>query len=147
MRKIFFGYGDFKGYRLQEVPVETLQSLSARYPLKISEHEQSKWKDLFLTIAIHEELSRRASGGKQELHRPGRKELATEMVTKGFHLLSKTYHPDCNGDNETQKRLTLAREFLANVCKEIDDETSEDDISIEEDPFEVTQITDDDIPF
>ncbi|SRR5258708_466159 len=145
MSEVIVGYGDFKDYQLQELPDSFLKELAARYPLSSAEHARSNRTELLITIAVHEELLRRTSGGKQLRRRPTKRELAQEIVTKGFHSLSKTHHPDRNGDNDTQRLLTSARDFLQKTCTEIEEHRDENAITIDG-PAEAV-ITDEDIPF
>jgi hypothetical protein len=77
--------------------------------------------------------------------RPTKRELAAEIVTKGFHRLSREHHPDRNGDNETQQALTLARDYLNEALQGIEEDYPENAVVIEEPLIE--GITDDDIPF
>jgi hypothetical protein len=44
MRDVMVGYGDFKDYKLIEVPDSFLTELSQRFPLKSDKHEESDWK-------------------------------------------------------------------------------------------------------
>jgi hypothetical protein len=147
MKEIIIGYGEFLNFRLQEIPDLFLLQLAESYPLKSTVHDSSEWKHLFVTIAVHEELKRREAGGVQVRRRPTQRELALQVVAKGFHSLSQIHHPDRNGgDSETQKLLTLARDFLSNACKEIEEYHAADAVIIE-DPYASLEITDDDIPF
>lgn len=146
MRDVMVGYGDFKDYKLIEVPDSFLTELSQRFPLKSDKHEESDWKELFITVAVHEEVERRRSGGIPQKRRPNKRQLAEEIVMRGFHHLSKTHHPDRNGDNETQKLLTSARDFLQRECKGIEEDYDENTVLIKA-PFVSAEITDEDIPF
>jgi hypothetical protein len=146
MHDVIIGYGNHKDHKLQEEPLSLLQELAQRFPLDPGAHGESDRDDLFITIAIHQELNRRNAGGEQAKRKPTQKELALDLITKGFHILSKTFHPDRNGDNESQKRLTLAREFLRDACQQIEDDHPEGTIIICP-AFVDAEITDDDIPF
>lgn len=146
MRRVIINYGEFKDFSLQEASDAFLKELAARYPLNIGEHSASDRAELLITIAVHEELKRREFGGVQVRRRPTKRELACEIVTKGFHQLSKTHHPDRHGDGETQKLLTLSRDFLHTACKEIEEEYEEGTIFINAVAVSA-EITDEDIPF
>jgi hypothetical protein len=144
MRDVIVGYSEFKDYKLSELPEVFLNELSSRFPLEAEKHQHSDWRELFITLAIHEEIARRRLGGAQAKRRPTKRQLAEGIVTKGFHHLSKTHHPDRNGDNETQKILTSAWDFLQRACKDIEEHYDDDTIVIAA-PF--VEITDEDIPF
>jgi hypothetical protein len=146
MRDVVVAYGEFKDYKLLELPDSFLTELASRFPLESDKHQSSSRLDLLITVAIHQELQRRRLGGVQAKHRPTKKRLAEEIVTKGFHQLSKTHHPDRNGDNEIQKTLTSARDFLNRVCKEIEEDYGGETILIQADIVD-GEITDEDIPF
>jgi|GEM_PF-3681592 hypothetical protein len=146
MSDVVVGYGDYKDYKLSEVPDSFLAELASRFPLESERHQFSNRRDLFITVSIHQELQRRLSGGVQVKHRPTKKQLAQDIITKGFHHLSKTHHPDRNGDNEIQKTLTSARNFLSSACKEIQEDYDEKTILIDS-PVIDNEIIDDDIPF
>jgi hypothetical protein len=146
MRDVIVAYGEFKDYKLPELPASFLNELVARFPLECHKHQYSSRQDLFITLAVHQEVERRRSGGAQAKHRPTKKRLADEIITKGFHHLSKTHHPDRNGDNEIQKTLTSARDFLIQACKEIQEDYDDETILIEA-PVIYAEITDEDIPF
>lgn len=143
--RIILGYGDFKGYSLGEIPESLLHKLSQRFALQSNKHDDSDRNTLLITIAVHEELSRRRAGGERKKRTPTLKELALNVVTKGYHQLSKTHHPDRNGDAETQRRLTEARDILARDCEDIVEEY-EDAILIPPEQ-EFSEISDEDIPF
>lgn len=141
LRDVVVAYGEYKDYKLQELPDSFLEKLAIRFPLQLKQHQFSGRESLFITVAIHEELQRRQSGGAQTKHRPTKRRLAEEIITKGFHQLSKMHHPDRNGDNEIQQTLSSARDFLNVASKDIQEEYDEQTIFIE------AEITDEDIPF
>jgi hypothetical protein len=146
MRDVVVAYGEFKDYKLPELPDSFLGELTTRFPLESDKHQLSSRHDLFITVAIHQEIQRRRLGGAQAKHRPTKKRLAEEIITKGFHHLSKTHHPDRNGDNEIQKTLTSARDFLHRACKEIQEDYDDETILVDA-PVVEGEITDEDIPF
>lgn len=119
MSEIFLGYGEYKGYKLGEVPAATLAELAIRYPLRRDDHPE--YETLLITVAIHGELERRSAGGAQERRLPTIRELAEEIVSIGYAQASKQHHPDTNGHHESQLRLTKARDFLRNSCAEMND--------------------------
>jgi hypothetical protein len=145
---VVVGYGEFKDYRVPELPDSFLADLAIRFPLESNKHQSSSRRDLFITVAIHQELQRRRLGGAQAKHRPTKKRLAEDIITKGFHQLSKTHHPDRNGDGEIQKTLASARDFLNRACKEIQEDYDDETILITElVTNDGAEITDEDIPF
>src|SRR5207247_5099708 len=92
----------FNNYQLSEVSAEFLQTLAERFPLNADQYDQNDGKDLLITVAIHAELSRRANGGKQLRQEPTVKELALDVVSKGFQQSSKVDHPDQQGEQEAR---------------------------------------------
>jgi hypothetical protein len=129
-----------------ELPDETLRQLSESYPLKSDKYDSSDSRSMLITIAVHEELQRRATGGQAKKRIPALKELAAEIVKNGFRHLSKTHHPDKSGSAEAQRRLTEARDHLLNSCVNFQEDDDEDAIVI---PFPDSgpEISDEDIPF
>jgi hypothetical protein len=146
MRRIVVGYGDYKDYALAELPEEHLQELSRHYPLECEKYDPSDSRSLLITVAIHEEIQRRKSGGERKKRIPTLRELATQLVAKGFHQLTKQHHPDRNGTSEAQRRLNQVREHLMRACGQIAEE--DQDAIIIHDPNEtVPEVNDEDIPF
>jgi|SRR5690348_5450625 len=143
--RVILGYGTYKGYSLKELPEGTLQELSRRFPLQADRYDHSDGTSLMVTVAIHEEIARRQLGGEKLKRIPTLKELASDLVTKGYHQLSKTHHPDRKGEPETQQRLNFVRQQLLEACNELADEIH-DAIIIKEDE-EDPVISDEDIPF
>ena len=118
----------------------------------------SDWEDLVIVIAIHEELKRREGGGNPSKKLPSLRELADEIVARGFRELSKTYHPDRSGDNDIQVRLADARDRLAVLAETIEPNYNDEDvISVPAPPAPAAKrsaeppsgypFTDDDVPF
>jgi hypothetical protein len=62
---VLVGYGEYKGYRLAELPASELTTLAARYPLQLEGGFAPEYDDLLITVAIRAELPRREAGGKQ----------------------------------------------------------------------------------
>jgi hypothetical protein len=141
--RIVLGFGPYKGHTIPEVPDATLKELSQRFPLQSTKFDLSEPQSLLFVIAIHEEVQRREAGGAPAKRIPTPRELACQMVAKGFQQLSKTHHPDQKGSQEAQVRLSEVRTFLLRACNEIPDD-DEDALSI---PSEQPEISDDDIPF
>jgi hypothetical protein len=141
--RIVLGFGPFSGHTLAEVPDETLKELSRRFPLESDKCDLSEPHSLLFTVAIHEEIRRREAGGLRAKRIPTPRELASQMVAKGFQHLSKTHHPDRNGSSEAQVRLNNVRSLLLQACTEIPDDDQEA-LSI---PAEGPELSDDDIPF
>lgn len=145
MVRIILGYGECEGHTLPELSNESLEALSRRFPLEHDKYDLSDGRTLLITIAIHEEIRRRDSGGQQKKRIPTLKELAMQLVTKGHHQLSKVHHPDRNGAAEAQRLLNEARDHLLNACRQIADDN--DDAIIISAQEEVAEVTDEDIPF
>jgi hypothetical protein len=146
---VIIGFGDYKNYRIQEIPNDFLDLLSQSYKLSHSAHNESSSMALRATIAIHEEIQRRATGGAIWKRHPTRKELAIQLVNSGFRQASKEHHPDRPGGNtETQTILSETRDHLLNSCSKIA-EPELDDAFVIPDPngHSWTEIADDDIPF
>ena len=118
----------FNNYQLSEVSAEFLQTLAERFPLNADQYDQNDGKDLLITVAIHAELSRRANGGKQLRQEPTVKELALDVVSKGFQQTSKVHHPDQQGEHEA--RLGKARDRLQELCSQIENELEQDAVII-----------------
>jgi hypothetical protein len=144
--RIILGYGEFKGCSLTEIPAALLQILSQRFPLQSDKYDPSDGYSLIITVAIHEEIRRREAGGERKKRVPTLKELASDLVTKGFHHLSKTHHPDRKGDPEAQRRLNQARDRLLEVCQDMVDE-NQDAIIIQASDGASREVSDEDIPF
>ena len=80
---VIVGYGRFANYRIQEVPESFLKELGETYKLSYEVASKAKHSELQLTVAIHEEIQRTASGGAAVPRRPTAKELARKLVAKG----------------------------------------------------------------
>src|ERR1700733_11723700 len=103
---IVIGFGEYKNYTLEEIPDAFLAGLAKSYSLSHSAHETSGKVELKATIAVHEEVERRANGGVVRKRAMSRKEIAIKLVNAGFRYMSKQHHPDrAGGDLETQKVL------------------------------------------
>jgi hypothetical protein len=152
MRRIEIGYGEYAGYSLQEVPDPFLAVLRGRFPLDAEKHDPGDSYVLLTTIAVHQELARRAQGGAVLPHVPTVQELAKDIVSKGFRQMSKTHHPDRSGELEVQKRLSAARDQLTEMCKAMKQEPARDSLVIYEDAVRragrppAEGISDDDVP-
>ncbi|HEY1756305.1 MAG TPA: hypothetical protein VGG72_12965 [Bryobacteraceae bacterium] len=133
MRRIEIGYGEYAGYALREVPDPFLAALRDRFPLDAEKHDPGDSYMLLTTIAVHQELARRAQGGAIHPHIPTVQELAKDIVTKGFRQMSLTHHPDRKGEVEAQKRLNAARDQLTEMCKALKQEPARDSLVIDED--------------
>jgi hypothetical protein len=142
---VIVGYGKFRNYTIQEIPDDFLTELSNRYPLHHERQAGAVYRDLQLTIAIHEEIHRREKGGRPHAKQPSPRELAIKLVTKGYQLMSKDHHPDRGGSDNTQKSVNAVRLQLLKACEEIQDGLPEDALVIPEPS--VSAITDEDIPF
>jgi hypothetical protein len=143
---IFVGYGDYKNYRIEQVPNVFLSELAARYKLSYRAQIRADRQDLQITIAVHEEVQRREAGGLIVERELTPKELGIKLVTKGYQALSKDHHPDRKGGNEnTQKRLNTVRQELLRACHQMDDEYPEGALIIPEPG--APEISDEDIPF
>jgi hypothetical protein len=112
MRRIILGYGTCDGYSLREIPLELLKELATRYPLLHDDRPDPDFKDLLITVAVHAEMERRRTDPTPDPHCPTIRELAAEIVRKGFQQAISTHHPDGNGTNEVQVRLSKARDQL-----------------------------------
>jgi hypothetical protein len=161
VRRVLVGYGQFNRYRVRELPNEELQKLAERFPLSLESCQHLEWDGLLITVAVHEELARRARGGEPDRKIPSERELAKEIINKGFKQLSHVHHPDkASGDNTAQRHLLKARDQLTALLEQIEEGEREDDIVIEEpkvprgrggrstaddNPF--GGMTDDDVPF
>lgn len=145
--KVLVGYGTYKNYSLQEIPNDFLSEIAKRYPLSLDAQKAADYRDLQLTVAIHEEVQRRKDGGSRLQRRPTARELAQKLVNKGFQSLSKDHHPDRGGDEETQKRLAVARRDLLEACERFEDIEMGDALTIPEPAAYGPEITDEDIPF
>lgn len=113
---------------------EFLDLLGQRYPLKSASYNASDGETLLITVAVHEDLARRTSRGKQSTHIPTVPEFAVEAVKKGFWQLSKIHHPDQRGENEAQRRLIEARDCLNRLCENITGDRPTDVVWIPEPP-------------
>jgi len=124
------GDGEYSGHRIPELPADFLTQLAKRYPLEASKCDLSDAFTLLITVAVHEEVARRASGGHAERHLPTVNEFATHIVNHGFRALSKIHHPDLKGDTDTQRRLNEARDLLLPMAENIDGDQHSEDIKI-----------------
>jgi hypothetical protein len=161
MSRILISYGEFNGYQIAELPQRELEVLAMRFPLSVESCRGFDRDDLVITIAVHEEVRRREKGGTPLKKFPSLQQLANEIVTKGFRMVSKIHHPDLSGDNEAQLRLSDARDQLLKMAGNIDSHDEEQDAIFvpappaiksertprpQADPFG-SGITDDDVPF
>lgn len=155
MNKIFVGYGEQRGHRLNEISLSLLQTLAKRYPLDIDGKTTPAYRELVVTIAIHAEVKRRETGGKEQPHLPSIRELAEDIIKKGFQQASKLYHPDTQGQHAAQVLLGQTRDLLKQKCKTLPDFDSDKDAIVilqnsvqplEED-IGPMDISDEDIPF
>jgi hypothetical protein len=145
---VVIGFGEYKNHKLQEVPDEFLARLAKSFGLSHSAHEASDKAELRATIAVHEEVQRRANGGSVHKRPMTRKEIATKLVNAGFRSLSKEHHPDrANGDQETQKVLASVRDHLVGVCNKMAEPEYQGAFVIPDPELSSAGITDDDIPF
>ena len=154
MSRIVLGYGDYRGYRLEEVPQNTLNELAGRYPLQVKEASHA---ELLITIAIHAEINRRASGGKQEDRPPTLRQCAEEIITRGHQQALDERYPHHKGsDKELHTRFTRARDELRKKLNSIPIDIDEHKLMfipaqgkpVKGRPPEIfTDITDDDVPF
>lgn len=156
MAQIAIGYGEYSGYLLTEVPDDFLSLLGQRYPLNAANYDASDGETLVITVGVHGELARRASGGQINKHIPTVPQFAKDIVKQGFWQLSKIHHPDQRGHNDAQRRLTEARDCLNRLCDNIDDDPLENAVWIPEPPesrermarpVPAQGVSDDDIPF
>jgi hypothetical protein len=154
MPRVIVGYGESNGYRLTELSPKILEELGRRYPLQFDEQFAPEYDELLITVAIHAEIRRRADGGKQEPRVPTLREVAEEIVTKGYQQASKHHHPDGKGHHEAQVRLTQARDELRNACSTFADDNNEEGTTIIPAPAAPRAraaasegISDDDVPF
>jgi hypothetical protein len=154
MSEIILGYGEYEGCKIRELPASALAELATRYPLQRDDNPE--YETLLITIAIHGELERRKVGGAQERRLPTIRELAEEIVNKGYAQASKQHHPDANGHHESQLRLTKARDFLRSSCAEMNDISEFDNPTIIPAPASArsrgqsarsSNVSDDDCPF
>jgi hypothetical protein len=125
MPRVIVGFGECRGYRVTEVPSELLNQLAERYPLVLQEESQPDHEDLIITIAVHSEIRRRVAGEQQVRHVPSLRELAHDIVNRGYPQASKLHHPDGKGHHEAQLRLTRAKEELLTFCATLADEIDE----------------------
>jgi hypothetical protein len=142
---VIIGYGKYRDYRIQELPDSFLRDLGERYKLSYDAARHADDDELRITVAIHEEIHRRAGGGSAVPRQPTAKELACKLVAKGYQSLSKDHHPDRGGSNDTQRTLNGVRDTLLAACETIQDTEREGALVIA-DP-EAGVITDEDIPF
>jgi hypothetical protein len=145
---IVIGFGEYKNYKLQEIPDAFLSKLATAYSLSHSAHETAGNAELRATIAVHEEVYRRLNGGSVQKRAMSRKEIATKLVNAGFRSMSKEHHPDRpGGDLETQKVLADVRDCLVDVCNKIAEPEHQGAFVIPDPERLSSEISDDDIPF
>lgn len=130
MATVIVGYGEFANHALTEVSDQFLSVLAERYPLDCRRYDASEGESLLITVAIHQEVQRRAVGGHQVKRVPTIRDLASAIVSSGFQQMSKVHHPDRSGQPEAQLRLTAARDQLRRACEEIVDEGQSEAIVI-----------------
>jgi hypothetical protein len=161
MSRILISYGEFNGYQIAELPQGELEVLAIRFPLCVQNSPGLDREDLVITIAIHEELRRREKGGQPLKKVASLQELASEIIAKGFRVVSKIHHPDLSGDNSAQLRLNDARDQLLKLADAIESRDDEQDTIFVAAPpvirsartpehapdFFGSGITDDDVPF
>lgn len=130
MPRVILGYGEYNGYRLTELPTKVLEELAVRYPLRVGEQFSPEYDELLITVAVHAEMKRREAGGKPENRVPTLRELAEEIVTRGYQQASKHHHPDGKGHHEAQVSLTRARDELRTACSNIVDDSNDEGTTI-----------------
>lgn len=129
MPRVLIGYGEYQGYRLAELPAKALDDLARRYPL-LGEQQGAEYEELLITVAVHAELQRRATGGTQERRVPTVRELAEEIVTKGYQQASKHHHPDGKGHHDAQVLLNQARDELRRAATNLADYREDESATI-----------------
>lgn len=152
---MIIGYGDYRDCRLTEVPLDFLQQLAVRYPLSVDEDTCPDYEDLIITLAVHAEIRRREAGGLQVQRMPTLREMAQEIIERGYRQASKQYHPDRKGKHEEQVRLTQARDEILRACERIADPAEHEDRIVINEPGvsavrvgrRQDKIDDDDVPF
>lgn len=153
MAKIIVGYGEYTNYRISELPDLFLAELAQRYPLSLGDDDNPDHDVLLITVGIHAEFSRRFLGASADPHVPSLRELALEIVSKGFQQVSKARHPDRHGSHDTQVRLAEARDELRNLCGQLPNTIDDSSIVIfetsERGPIRSSNsaIFDSDVPF
>jgi hypothetical protein len=152
MSAIFIGYGEYRGYRLTEIPQQLLDELALRFPLRVKTGSRDEFTELLVTVAIHEEVGRRVSGGKQELRLPSLRDCANDILTRGYQQASKIHHPDGKGHHGAQLRLNRARDELRKAVENLPDDIDERHDTVIPAPGQpllghLDGIGDDDVPF
>jgi hypothetical protein len=152
MSAILIGFGEYRGYRLTEIPQQLLDELALRFPLKVKTGSKDEFTELLVTVAIHEEIGRRLSGGKQERRLPSLRDCANDILTRGYQQASKIHHPDGKGHHEAQLRLNRARDELRKAVEKLPDEIDERHDTVIPAPGQPLRrqfdsIGDDDVPF
>jgi hypothetical protein len=155
MPRVLVGYGEYQGYRIAELPAKAVEDLAKRYPLSLDEKHGAECEELVITVAVHAELHRRANGGAQERRVPTLRELAEEIVTRGYQQASKHHHPDGKGHHDAQVLLTQARDELRNAANSLSNDTEVENATIIPAPVVPRAraasppggISDDDVPF
>ncbi|MBI4904689.1 MAG: hypothetical protein HY820_13700 [Acidobacteria bacterium] len=124
MPTVVVGYGQYNNYRLTEIPTDLLLQLSLRYPLAIEPTgPHPDQRVLIIIVAIHAELQRRQSGGLQEKHLPGIRELAAEIIEAGCREVTLKYDPAGNYPKDRKNPLSKAREELQRLLRKVSDDS------------------------
>ncbi|MBL8234884.1 MAG: hypothetical protein JNL98_40665 [Bryobacterales bacterium] len=156
MPRVIVGYGQYQGYRPAELPNEVLYDLGHDYPLQLKVNATPDAHLLMITIALHSEIERRRRGAGPEKRSPTVRELALDIVDRGYRNASKQISLGSRGREEKISRLTEAREFLLQaITRSASDEENDGVIEIpappqskwDRDYRETYPCEDDDVPF
>lgn len=90
-------FGKYKGYDLQQVPLDYLQWLIAQQQKTVEEYQS--------------EIIRRQSLQDAKLS------MAERIVQAGFRTLASQYHPDHGGSNDAMRQVIAANEKLKEMLK------------------------------
>jgi hypothetical protein len=90
-------FGKYKGYDLQQVPIDYLSWLTAQQQKTFEEYQA--------------EITRRQSLQDAKLS------MAERMIQAGFRTLASQYHPDHGGSNEAMRQVIAANEKLKDLLK------------------------------
>jgi hypothetical protein len=133
MARIFVNYGQYQNYRLEEVPAVVIEHLARRYPLDAKRYTATQGVLLLTTVDIHQELSRRRSGGEVAAKHLSQRELVKSIILNGYEQLSKEFPSNHNGNKEARQRLDQARDQLLKFINGLAQDNREGDIIVTND--------------
>lgn len=97
-------FGKFKGYELEDIPLDYLEWLVKSIPLREP-----------LRSAVNAEYARRSQSQKANTIVDA--DIAAQIIGAGLRALAKKHHPDMGGSHEQMVAINDAAEWLRARCR------------------------------